>query len=658
MRNVYAHRRILFFVVLLFLITSQSYSQNGELDSLLRLDIKDLTDITIISATKTLRKIYEVPATVRVITSETIKENGFLTLEDALSILPGFQFRNIQGFNSYVFQRGITNQNNLILLLVDGVQINELNSGGFYAGGQFNLDNVQQIEVVYGPASALYGTNAISGLINIITKDAENNRGITVSGLMGSFKTYNGNIEYGYYDEENDFGLRISAMAKTSEKADLAGTEGDNNWSSDMENFEDDYSIDIKGQYNTLTFGLTFQDKRASRTTNYKSIGTNYLDKNTLWDISFLNTYLKYNYKVSSNLDMRSTLYYRNSTISDNTIAYITDQSQVGYYRPNSLIGFENLFSSSPLEDLKLSGGILFEYESLADNYSITYSNSPTEKPPVPSSPGMENNTLLSLYLQANYKIYNSLHFFGGLRFDHSSVYNDVFTPRFGLIFNENKFTVKLLYLEAFRAPKPWDYEYGLGNPDLEHEHMKSLEAAVSYSITGNFIVDLSVYKNKLLDLIIQETNDSGSRSVNKGDIKTIGMETSLEYKGKPFGAFFNYTYNSSEDENGEEIPEIAKHTINAGITYYPYEDIGLLLRGSYLGKRKNPKIISSTGSNYIDDAFVVYSSVNYTGLDHFRISFIVNNLLNKVYYHTSNRPPDRYRQPQRVFLFRVEYSI
>jgi outer membrane receptor for ferrienterochelin and colicins len=658
MPGVNMHKQIFIFAVAFFLTVSQSYSQNNELEELLKLDMEDLSDITVVSATKTLRKIYEVPATVRVITSETIKENGFLTLEDALSILPGFQFRNIQGFNSYVFQRGITSQNNLILLLVDGVQINELNSGGFYAGGQFNLNNVQQIEVVYGPASALYGTNAISGLINIITKDAKNSQGISVSGLMGSFKTYNGNIEYGYYDEENEVGLRIAAMAKTSEKADLAGAEGDNNWSSDMENFEDDYSVDIKGQYSDLTFGFTFQDKRASRTTNYKSVGTNYLDKNTLWDISFLNTYLKYNYRLFSCADMRSMLYYRNSTIADNTIAYITNQSQVGYYRPNSLIGFENMFSSCPLENLKLSGGLLFEYESLAENYSTTYSNSPTEKPPVPSSPEMENNTLLSLFLQANYKIYNSLSIFGGLRFDHSSIYNDVFTPRMGLIYNENKLTVKLLYAEAFRAPKPWDYKFGLGNPDLESENMTAMEAAATYSITEKFIVDLSVYKNKLLDLMVQETNESGSRSINKGDIEAIGMETSLEYKEKPFGAFFNYSYNSSEDENGQEIPEIAKHTINIGAKYYPFEDIELLLRGSYLGKRKNPKLITSTGSNYIDDAFILYSSVNYTGFEHFRISLIVNNLLNTAYYHTSNRPPDRYRQPQRMFLFRIEYNL
>ncbi len=85
------------------------------------------------------------------ITAEQIRDNGYFTLEDALADLPGFQFRNILGFNSYLFMRGVPSQNNKILLLVDGVQINELNSGGFYAGGQFNLTNVDRIEVVYGP---------------------------------------------------------------------------------------------------------------------------------------------------------------------------------------------------------------------------------------------------------------------------------------------------------------------------------------------------------------------------------------------------------------------------------------------------------------------------------------------------------------------------
>jgi len=636
----------------------QVFAQDDELEKLLRLKIEDLSNLKIVSVTKTFTKINEAPAAVRVITSETIKENGFFTLEEALSVLPGFQFRNIQGFNSYIFQRGIPNQNNLSLLLVDGIQINELNSGGFYGGGQFNLDDVERIEVVYGPASALYGTNAVSGIINIITKNPENDAGFRLNGLYGSFNTYNGGISYSYYNEKDEFGVRFSANIKNSEKADLSGSEGDYNWSSNMENYEKDYSINLKSRYHNLSFGLIFQNKQSSRTTNYKTTGTKYLDRNTLWNISFINSYLKYDYAFSPAINLLSTLYYRNTTINDNTVAYIIDTSQVGYYRPNNLIGLENMLSYSPFLGLSLIGGILFEYESLADDYSITYSNASWEKPPAPPKPPMENNTLFSAYLQTQYKLNESFNLYGGVRFDHSSVYDNVFTPRMGIVFNYDKLSIKLLYSEAFRAPKPWDYSFGLGNAGLKPEKMRSFEISSQYSLSQNTSVNLSIYKNKLDNIIVQESINNNYRSVNKGNVEIFGVEISLEYKENPVKSFFNYTYNSSIDSSGTMTPEIAKHCANLGITYYPFNSLDMTIRCAYYGERKNPKLINSANSYFVDDAVVIYSSVSYSGFKNYRISITVDNLLNQIYYHTSNRPPDRYRQPQRTILFKIEYSI
>lgn len=658
MLKTFLFQRFFLFTAMFLCISIQLFSQENELDKLLKLDIEDLSGLKIISATKTLTSINEVPATVKVITAETIKENGFLTLEDALSILPGFQFRNILGFNSYVFQRGIPNQNNLALLLVDGIQINELNSGGFYAGGQFNMNNIDRIEVVYGPASALYGTNAISGIINIITKNPENYKGFNLSGLYGSYKTYNGDLAYGYYNEEKELGFRIAGMVKSSEKADLTDAAGDYNWSGNMENFEDDYSIDLKGQYKSFKAGFTFQNKQSSRTTNYKSTGTNYLDKNTLWNINFINAYLKYDYSFSPALDLLSTLYYRNSTILDNTVAYIDNMSQVGYYRPNNLTGIETMLTYSPQADLKLICGILFEYESLARDYSITYSSSPSVKPTAPSDPAMDNNSLISIYFQAQYKLNKAFNLVGGARYDHSSIYDNVVTPRFGLVLNQDEFIIKFLYSEAFRAPKPWDYTFGLGNPDLKPEKMRSFELAAQYSLLQNFNVDLSLYSNKLYNIIIQENTLNNFRSINSGDVHSLGMEISLDYRTKAFKSFINYTYNSSKDKNEDMIPEIAKHSANMGISYYPCEFFGISIRGAYIGERENPKLIGNTGSKIIDEAFIFYSSLAYTGFTNLRISFLINNLLNHTYYHTSNRPPDRYRQPQRTFLFKIEYSF
>lgn len=179
---------LIFFEGLFFTHVSAQVQDTLRTDDVLSMSLTDLMSVKVITASKTQQSINEVPSTVHVITADQIKDRGYFTLEEALSDLPGFQFRNILGFNSYVFLRGAPSQNNLILLMVDGVQINELNSGGFYAGGQFIMSDIDQIEVVYGPASALYGTNAVSGIVNIITKKPVGKTG-HVSILGGNFKT-------------------------------------------------------------------------------------------------------------------------------------------------------------------------------------------------------------------------------------------------------------------------------------------------------------------------------------------------------------------------------------------------------------------------------------------------------------------------------------
>lgn len=650
--------KYLFLLFALLILNSKITAQESEIEKLIKLDIEELTDLKIISATKTINKISEVPAVVKVITSETIKQNGYLTLEEALADLPGFQFRNILGFNSYVFQRGIANQNNLALLLVDGIEINEQNSGGFYAGGQFNLDDVEQIEIVYGPASALYGTNAISGIINVITKEPEGKNKIDAAAAAGNFKTYNGSVSYNYYDNESKTGIRISGMYKTTEKANLAGAEGDFNWTDEMENFEDDYSLNVKGVYKDFKLGLLYQNKKASRTTNYKTIGAEFLDRNTLWDISFINAYLRHDYNFSDNLDLLSTVSYRNSTVNDNTVAFITNNSQTGFYRPSYSFVGETMLSYSPSTELKINGGILFKNESLAEDFSVSVSQSQNQKPVAPPEPVINNNNLISIYALAKVSLTVSINLFAGARYDHSTYYGNVFTPRMSLVFNKDKVTIKALYSEAFRAPKPWDYKSGIGNPDLKSEEIKSFELYGNYYLSDEFQFDISFYKNQLAGLLTQEIIGNSFKPINKGEVETKGIESSVHYQNGNLKSYVNYTYNYSVDDNGAVLPEIAKHSINAGVSISLTEDFDFSLRGNYIGERDNPKIISTIGSNKIKEAVLFNSSLIYKGFQNLVLNFTIKNIFDTVYYHPSNRPPDRYRQPQRSILFQIYYSL
>ncbi len=255
-------------VLILCLPYSRLWSQQDSVD-IFELSLTQLANIRITSASKTEEILAESAATVVVITAAEIRDRGCRTLEDVLSVLPGFQFRNIMGINSYVFQRGIPNQNNLILLLIDGVQVNELNSGGFYAGAQYNLANVDRIEVVYGPTSVAYGTNAVSGIINIITREIDGNS-VEAGVLGGSFQTMRVSARGQHVTADSTFGISLAGMYATSGKGDLRGGAGDNNWSDSFENHECDYSLDLKVHACDVTLGASLIEKDASPTTLFK----------------------------------------------------------------------------------------------------------------------------------------------------------------------------------------------------------------------------------------------------------------------------------------------------------------------------------------------------------------------------------------------------
>jgi outer membrane receptor for ferrienterochelin and colicins len=645
---------------------STTYAQERDTlkaEDILNMSFSDLMNIKVITASKTRQSIKDVPATVHVITEKQIKERAYFTLDEALSDLPGFQFRNILGFNSYVFMRGVPSQNNLILLMVDGVQINELNSGGFYSGGQFILSDIEQIEIVYGPASALYGTNAVSGIINLITKNPSGNRG-HISILGGDFRTGMVNFDLSAYNSSKDLGVIISGQYKTTQKADLAGDKGDNNWTEDMENFENDLSLSAKLKAGHFSSGVVFQEKKSSMTTNFKSVGDTSLDRNTLWDIVFLNAFLKYTNDRHEKWSYNSTAYYRNSTVRPNTIYQIVKATatnpgkQTGYFRPNHLLGLENQFTYKPNNRFLFIGGIVGEAEALSEAYSVTYSSSQDTPPPRPEKPKILNNYLFSYYSQMNYSIFKQITISGGIRHDFSSYYGQVFIPRIGLIYNYDKFTAKALYNKAFRSPKPWDYNFGTGNANLKPEKMRSLEFCLSYLIKENFDLGGSVFYNVIDDKLIQEKTATVYRWINKNTLKTTGFEVYGNYHIGKIDLYANYSFNNSTDQDGAFIPEIAKHSANAGVSFSFTKAVGLNFRANYLGDRENPYIIPSTGNNKIDDALVFNGCITYSGFKNFDIQLKVNNILNEKYYHPSNRFEGRYRQPQRTFLMCATYNF
>lgn len=138
---------------------------------------RNIGGITVTSVSKFEETLDEAPASIYVLTSEDIENRGYLDLEQVLRDLPGFSLSK-SGGPGYVlvYPRGYRSTlNDKFLLLIDGIEQNDLNSDNAVINRQIALSNIKQIEVIYGPSSTMYGANAFSAVINIITKDAKFN---------------------------------------------------------------------------------------------------------------------------------------------------------------------------------------------------------------------------------------------------------------------------------------------------------------------------------------------------------------------------------------------------------------------------------------------------------------------------------------------------
>ena len=156
---------------------------------------KNLGTLTVTSVSKFEETLDEAPASIYVITEDDIKKRGYLDLEQVFNDLPGFSLSKSNG-PGYVliYPRGYRSTlNDKFLLLIDGIEDNDLNSDNAVINRQIALSNIKQIEVIYGPSSTMYGANAFSAVINIITKNAtfssDNKFSVDIQTNMGTWDT-------------------------------------------------------------------------------------------------------------------------------------------------------------------------------------------------------------------------------------------------------------------------------------------------------------------------------------------------------------------------------------------------------------------------------------------------------------------------------------
>jgi iron complex outermembrane receptor protein len=175
--------------------STQALAPNGLADA----SLEDLMNIEVTSVSKKAQRIGSTAASVFVITSEDIRRSGITILPELLRLAPGVQVARLSSGQWSIGIRGFSDEfSNKLLVLVDGRSVyNEFLSGVVWDTLNIPVDDIERIEVIRGPGAAMWGTNAVNGVINIITKSAKDTHGGLVVAGGGSEATSNGSVRYG-----------------------------------------------------------------------------------------------------------------------------------------------------------------------------------------------------------------------------------------------------------------------------------------------------------------------------------------------------------------------------------------------------------------------------------------------------------------------------
>jgi len=188
----------IFGAILLLAVCVASAFAAGQAD-LTQLSLEDLMNITITSVSKKAQPLSDAPAAVFVITADDIRRSGATSIADALRMVPGLQVAKLDANKWAITSRGFNGRfANKLLVLMDGRSIyTPWFSGVFWETVDTMLEDIERIEVIRGPGASLWGANAVNGVINIITRKAQETQGGLLAGTIGTEERGIGALRYG-----------------------------------------------------------------------------------------------------------------------------------------------------------------------------------------------------------------------------------------------------------------------------------------------------------------------------------------------------------------------------------------------------------------------------------------------------------------------------
>lgn len=622
----------------------------------------------VVTATGYELNIQDAPATISVITAEEIKQRSYTDITDVLMNVPGVHIQG-GGVEQSIMMRGM--DSSYTLFLIDGRRMQDNQAfglNGTQGGTPVNflppLDSIERIEIIRGPASSLYGSDAIGGVINVITKKVNND-------FSGSLTTeyikagpgndvtndgVNASMALNIPILKDRLSLQLTGGLRYQDESDLVG--GSDSAASDPEfkrrnvGAKLNFRLDDTNVF-TVGGGHTIQERIA---TPGKSLAVD--------AEASVSKSLRDNYFLSHEGDYGNLLWnsYVNYDASSNpTRVNATTEVGIEFY---TMVA--NTQAALSLSRHKIVVGANYFREKLKDG-ATNGLNLPGFV--IPTDIVTMDRKQYAGFIEDNWEIVDDLSLLLSGRYDHSDSFGGHFSPKVYAVYSAtNNLTIKGGVTSGYKVPslRSAATDFGstsmggviIGNPDLKPEKTLNYEVGVSYvnryaGISASLTAYRSEFEDKLLRTgricaqnvvceyggISYPAHQFGYTTYENVDTAELqGIEWTVDWKIFPELRYrHSYTYSQTEQTSGtnagKPLNDIPEHMFNASLDWNATRRLKLWGQLNYRGKTSG-RTTNSSGSMSNDFRYPAYTFYNlgivYKAKTDVRLNLGVYNLTNK----------------------------
>jgi len=495
----------------------------NEPEDFFEMSIEELMSVEVTTVSKKKDTLFSTPAAITVLTSEDIRRSGHQSIPEVLRMVPGVHVAKIDSNRWAITARGFNNlYAEKLLVLIDGRSVyTPLYSGVYWDVQDLILEDIERIEVIKGPGGTLWGSNAVNGIVNIITKKAKDTQGTLVTGGIGTEEKGFSSLRYGGKLSEDAY-YRVYAKYFNRDEGIYSNGDHANDRSDALrEGFRIDWD---KSEQDHITLQGDFYNGHSGLRTMLTSPGVDFqADDNT--DVRGLNILSRWTRKYSDSSDMSLQFYY------DRTERY---GIQLGESRDTFDIDFQRRFQLADGHNLIWGLGYRHTGDNIDNSYTITF------------NPSSRNDELFTGFVQDEITIVDDLlKFIVGTKVEKNDYTDYEFQPSARLLWTPNEqntlwasatralSTPSRIYAHVtnkFRAVPPMQFT---GSGNLNSQEVKSYELGYRVKQKDNLFFDFSLFYNELDHLYAFENNPTALSRIydNKMYGETYGTEIAAHWQ-------------------------------------------------------------------------------------------------------------------------------